>query len=176
MFSATGHHGWYSALIQEDVDLKDFDHSQHHMVDRAQTSAPAGTRQRLSSVFRQRAVYATVAAIFTILLCTWTFLVQSYQGRPGTNVLGGLPWDPSTTRGLEEEIPLESKMFPRGLGKDLVILDIDNREWMREEAVNMSQDSWGRLNHYLYGLSCTDAKRSQCTVLIRLSANARIRL
>lgn len=67
-------------------------------------------------------------------------------------VLGGLPWTPSMS-GLNFSISDTANfiLHPHGLGKDLVILDVDTRAWATESPSNMSQLTWGRLNHYLYG-------------------------
>ncbi|PNS14794.1 hypothetical protein CAC42_2023 [Sphaceloma murrayae] len=51
---------------------------------------------------------------------------------------------------LEVTAHLTNDLFPLKLGKELVILDVDNRPWDIRNANDMSQLSWGRLNHYLY--------------------------
>lgn len=52
--------------------------------------------------------------------------------------------------GLKKDAYVGSDQFPRSLGKDLVILDVDTRPWGREKPAAMSPLTWGRLNHYLY--------------------------
>ena len=74
------------------------------------------------------------------------------EDRSIPQVLGELPWSPSMS-GLNFSIndTFRHSLHPQGLGKDLVILDVDTRVWTTEDASNMSQLTWGRLNHYLYG-------------------------
>jgi len=71
---------------------------------------------------------------------------------PIPHLLVGLPWNPSMT-GLDFSIndAAQTKPDPRGLGKKLVVLDVDTRAWATEDPAHMSQLTWGRLNHYLYG-------------------------
>lgn len=47
-------------------------------------------------------------------------------------------------------------LYPKPLGKKVLMLDIDTRPWNIEASLNkQSQLAWGRLNHYLYGTSLT---------------------
>jgi len=67
-------------------------------------------------------------------------------------MLSDIPWSPSMS-GLDFDItgPSENSAFPKRLGKDLIIIDVDNRPWIADDPADMSQRTWGRLNHYLYG-------------------------
>lgn len=47
-------------------------------------------------------------------------------------------------------------LYPKPLGKKMLMLDIDTRPWNIEPSLTkQSQLAWGRLNHYLYGISST---------------------
>ncbi|KAF2218666.1 hypothetical protein BDZ85DRAFT_78407 [Elsinoe ampelina] len=45
---------------------------------------------------------------------------------------------------------MSDHLYPNKLGKRLVILDVDTRPWRVDSLKDMSQLSYGRLNHYLY--------------------------
>ncbi|KAF4549856.1 Hypothetical protein D9617_19g101610 [Elsinoe fawcettii] len=91
-----------------------------------------------------------VAVIATIIfLC---FAWQSFKALSNPHTIRLLSSTQHATSIGPEDITagMTNHLFPNKLGKDLVILDVDTRPWRVENTKDMSQLSWGRLNHYLY--------------------------
>ncbi|PNS18468.1 hypothetical protein CAC42_6285 [Sphaceloma murrayae] len=70
-------------------------------------------------------------------------------------MLNQMPWNPSLMPHYDVLKPLRnghfgSKLYPNKLGKKVLLLDVDDRTWMKEDPANMTDLAYGRLNHYLY--------------------------
>ncbi|KAF4549180.1 Hypothetical protein D9617_23g005950 [Elsinoe fawcettii] len=101
-----------------------------------------------------------VPILLSAILCPILLIMQNARFNVGMNdiptTLKNMPWNPSMLPDysvldqVKETGDFSSSLYPNPLGNKVVLLDVDTRHWAISNAANMTQVSYGRLNHYLY--------------------------